>query len=891
MTSTDQVSSLDSTQVLAPQLESVAAVHVWFEDQVQRAPDAVAVEFDGARWTYRQLNAIANRLAHRLIAMGVGPETLVGIHLQRSAEMVAALLAVFKAGGAYLPLDPGYPAARLAFMLEDSKAPVVIGNDTALDSLDGYHGKLVTFAGLDDYPADNPNLDHAPSDLAYVIYTSGSTGKPKGVQIEQGSMLNFLASMVKEPGLTPRDTLAAVTSLSFDIHVLELFLPLIVGACVVVVPREIAIDGIRLRNLLARSKATVMQATPATWRLLLTSGWTRSEKLGKALCGGEAMPPKLADELLARCDEVWNMYGPTETTVWATVHRLRSSVGAIPIGHAIDHTTVYILDEHHQPVTGDQPGELYIGGRQVGRGYLNRPELTAERFVRDPFDATGDARMYRTGDLVRRLPGGALDCLGRLDHQVKIRGYRIEQGEIEAALAAHPQIRTAVVHARDDGSGEKQLIAYIVPSVRPGPTPHALIAMLADRLPAYMIPAAFVTLEELPLTPNGKVDRNALPAPHSRPALKNAAELPANPVEVRLHKLWEEVLDVRPIGVEDSFLELGGNSLQCMRLLLSIEREFGRSLFATALAPSTTIRDLAQLLDRQADASPQTSLISLHGGAKPALYVVPGIGGIPMDLFEFAPHFDGDRALSTFRAPGLEDSRQPLETVEQLAAHYLYDLRAEQPTGPYLLAGWSFGALVAFEMACQLDRAGEQVAYLGLIDEFAPRTYDRPISLREMLIIGRRLVTRRFKPQHPAAAVGDLAQPVEAANAQELPWWRRAWERVRQRLGYPPSAAFDPLAAFAHLPEGLQVVVSAHLKAERAYRPRAYHGAVVVYRTHEQRNGLRPDPEDRGWQHYVAGQVTVRRVPGNHFTILKNPNATPLAQVIQADLKQALPKP
>jgi amino acid adenylation domain-containing protein len=441
------------------------SIHWLFEAQTERTPEAVALVFEDKPVTYRELNRRANQLAHHLRELGVGPEVLVGICVERSVEMVVGLLGILKVGGAYVPLDPDLPKERIAFLLNDAKVPLVLTQQSLEASLSRQEARLVRLdsdaEAIGRHSTENPTGGVGSDQLAYVLYTSGSTGQPKGVQITHGSVVNFLASMGREPGLAAHDTLLAVTTLSFDIAGLEIFLPLTVGARLVLVPREVTQDGKRLTEKLVTSSATVMQATPATWQMLLESGWSGSPGL-KILCGGEAMPPGLAQQLLGRCASLWNVYGPTETTIWSTVHRVDGCGGSVSIGRPIANTQVYVTDRRCQPVPVGVVGELLIGGAGLARGYLGRPELTTEKFVPNPFSDTPGSRLYRTGDLARWLPSGELECLGRLDHQVKVRGFRIEPGEIESVLAQHPGVHQAVVVAREDTPGDRRLVAYVV---------------------------------------------------------------------------------------------------------------------------------------------------------------------------------------------------------------------------------------------------------------------------------------------------------------------------------------------------------------------------------------------------------------------------------------------
>jgi amino acid adenylation domain-containing protein len=574
-------------------------VHRLFEAQASKTPNSIATSFEGETLTYDALNCRANHLAHHLRTLGVGPEALVGLCVDRGFDMMVGLLGVLKAGGAYVPLDPGFPASRLAFMLGDAGAPVLVTQSHLGEGLDGEGAVEVlldTFESTLAVPNDaNPTAGATASNTAYVIYTSGSTGTPKGVLIPHSALTNFLLSMRKQPGIKPTDVLAAVTTLSFDIAALELFLPLTVGAQIEIVPRDLASDGVRLAGLLDQAGATILQATPATWRLLLDAGWEGNPAL-TALCGGEALTRDLAERLLPRTASLWNMYGPTETTIWSTVAKVEHGEGPVSIGKPIAATRVLVLDERQRPVPVGLVGELHLGGAGLARGYHERPELTAERFVPDPFANEPGARLYRTGDLARLKPDGTLECLGRVDSQVKVRGFRIELGDVEAALFAHPEVRAAAAVAREDLSGENRLIGYLVASSTP-PSEADLRSFLRDRVPEYMVPSAFMILEALPLTPNGKVDRKALPDPEptaAGPASSARYIPPRGPVEEELAAMCAEVLGRDRIGVLDNFFDLGGHSLLAAQLLARVRETFGVELSLRALFDGPTIAAMAR---------------------------------------------------------------------------------------------------------------------------------------------------------------------------------------------------------------------------------------------------------------------------------------------------------
>ncbi|MET0396105.1 MAG: amino acid adenylation domain-containing protein [Longimicrobiaceae bacterium] len=614
-------------------------IHDRFEAIVAQVPDAVALVFRGESLTYAELDRRAALLARRLSALGVGPESRVAVCLERGPEMVAALLGVLKAGGAYVPVDPAYPAERVAFVLEDAGVVAVVTDGNGSEEYE-VRTTLHT-VGQADGAVAGCSLFPVPCSLssAYVIYTSGSTGRPKGVVVPHRAVVNFLDSMRARPGLAAGDTLLAVTTLSFDIAGLELFLPLTTGARVALADRETAGDGALLRDALAATGATAMQATPATWRMLLEAGWTGSPGL-KALCGGEALPRELAERLLPLCGELWNLYGPTETTIWSTIERVGADEGPVAIGRPIANTRAYLLDRALEPVPAGISGELYLGGEGVARGYLSRPELTAERFVPDPFapQACRGARAYRTGDLARRRPDGALEYLGRTDQQVKVRGFRVELGEIEAALALHPEVGEAAVVAREDASGHARLVAYLAGAVVPG----GVRDFLRERLPEHMVPSAFVALDALPRTPNGKTDRRALAALEVSHAARDAYVAPRTPEEEIVARAWGAVLGVERVGARDGFFELGGHSLLAAQVTSRVRSVLGVDLPLRALFEAPTVAGLVARVDAGAREAAPPIEPARRGGPVPlsfaqerlwflgqlgtdtAAYVIPG---------------------------------------------------------------------------------------------------------------------------------------------------------------------------------------------------------------------------------------------------------------------------
>ncbi|MEY4577637.1 MAG: hypothetical protein RL701_2340, partial [Pseudomonadota bacterium] len=599
------------------ELPDPALVHRWIERTAARRADATACSFEGSALSYAELNRRANRLAHRLRALGVERGTLVGICVERSLDLLVALVGVLKAGAAYVPLDPGYPLERLEYMAQDARLVALVAQTALLKELP-LQSVQVVLIDDDSTLAQQPTTDlpdgpeaATADDPAYVIYTSGSTGKPKGVLLAHRSVVNLMNSVSKRPGMVESDRVLAVTTFAFDISVSELLLPLAVGAEIVLVSRDVASDGARLLDVVRDQHVTFIDATPATYRLLLGAGWRGDRKL-TAICTGEAMPRDLAIQLVDKVRELWNGYGPTETTVWSTFFRVTEPVTRILIGRPIDNTQIHLLDADRQPTMLGVPGEIYIGGLGVGLGYLNRPELTTERFVADPFSAVLGARMYRTGDLGRYLPDGNTECLGRNDHQIKLRGYRIELGEIEDVLAQHEALQQAAVTVREDTPGDARLVGYIVLAAEQKVRDVELRAHLKRSLPDYMVPAIYVRLESMPLTPSGKINRRALPVPTAHVEFDVADFVPpSTPSETLLAELWQEALNVPRVSIHDDFFMLGGHSLLASQILARLKRDHGLALSFRKMFEAPTIARLAVVIDdmgEHADATAGTPL-------------------------------------------------------------------------------------------------------------------------------------------------------------------------------------------------------------------------------------------------------------------------------------------
>lgn len=821
-------------------------VHQLFEEQVAATPNATAVVFEDQELSYGELNNRANRLAAHLMKLGVEPDSLVGICVHRSPDMVAGLLSIWKAGGAYVPLDPRYPPDRLSLMVEDSGLSVLVTEKALQHKFPEYKGQLFC---IDSEVICEERVEYSgwranPENLAYVIYTSGSTGKPKGVQVCHRSLVNFLVSMRLVPGLAKQDTLLAVTTISFDIAALELYLPLIVGAKLVLASRETAIDGYKLKRTLETARITVMQATPATWRLVLEAGWQGSDHL-KILCGGEALPRDLAMELLKRTSSVWNMYGPTETTVWSTVSRIVADNGPITIGKPIANTEVYILDSHLEPVPVGVPGELYIGGAGVARGYLHRPELTAEKFIKHPFRGqASDARLYRTGDLARFRANGELECLGRIDNQVKLRGFRIELGEIESILSQYPGVKQAVVVAREDTLGDERLVAYA--TLHPGQSLliGALREFLKQRLPEYMLPSQFEVLGTLPLTPNGKVDRKALPKP-GHPELSPRAQVaPRDSTEAQLVRIWEAVLGVRGIGVTENFFDLGGHSLLVAKLLRRIEQTFGKKLSMAAIFEAPTVERQSFLLCNASGPQWPSAVIPVQPTGSKRPFFCFGFRAGPVFL-PLARCLGPDQPLLAVDPTLLEISElSPPFDMESIAATVVNQIRRLQPEGPYHLSGFCAGGLIVYEVANQLVSQGQQVALLALFEPQLPSDYAAHKNGFRVRSLGQRLMfhfrnVQQFKHREGRTFV-----------------LYRAKVFLRRMRGLVHRPGRDDLTA-ATLPNDVNGMLDF---ACRMYQPRHFPGQITLFQATErpfERSG------DRQYWKDLAAAIAVHEIPGD----------------------------
>ncbi len=694
--------------------------------------EQTAVLFEDQRYTYGELFDRAHSYAAGIRAQLRAAGSVIGTFLSRGPRSLCSLLGIMESGAAYVPLDPTYPRARLEQMLEQSGAKAVI-TERALEGRIGLGRALPLFVEdlenqLPSGGCPEPPVASSPGDLAYIIYTSGSTGNPKGVEIPQRALVNLLFSMKETLGFRPDDALLAVTPLSFDISGLEMYLPLLCGGSIVMAAQEAGADPLALQDLLSAQHVTVMQATPATWRMLLEAGW--SGRLRMIMSGGEAFPPELVKPLLEHCDELWNLYGPTETTIWSTAWRVTGARSPLPIGRPIANTQVHILDDRLEPVPVGAHGDIYIGGLGLARGYHGQQELTDAVFVPHPW-RPGE-RLYRTGDRGRYLSDGTIECLGRADGQVKLHGHRIELGEVERTLNAHPAVRQAVCVAADYGAGDARLVAYCVPADPDAGLPPAadLQQHVAAALPLYMVPAVYLPLADLPLTASGKIDRRALPDP--RASTRGSAQPPQTPTEEAVRAIWYEVLSASDIGVEDNFFALGGHSLSAVRLVTRINAAYGADLTLSAFFLDPTIRGVSRIVDAGGATQPkrlETDVLfpMQPKGNRPPLFLVAGVHSVEDGMYRYLAnlvrHIGLHQPVYGLRPRGLVRPSPFYGGVTEMAADYVAQVRMAQPHGPYRLAGECVGGVVAYEMARQLHAAGEKVECLVLLDTEYPRPF------------------------------------------------------------------------------------------------------------------------------------------------------------------------
>ena len=838
-------------------------IHRLVEAQVERTPQAIAGIDDGQSLSYGELNSKANQLARFLLESGIKPEDRIGVALQPSLNLLIALLGVLKAGGACLPLDLNYPGDRLELMLEDSQPAVVLTEERLAEELSFANTKLVSldtqanmvFRGA----AANLAIPSAADSLAYVIYTSGSTGRPRGVLLPHGGLANHNRSAVALYDLGPTDRVLQFSSISFDIAIEEIFPALMCGAGIVLKNESFSLQAGEFLQWIQEHGVSVLDLPTAFWHELVhqlsaSEGIRLPDSLRLVILGGEKASTKVYrvwKKFAGNRVRLINTYGPTEASVIVSAFEParfpQAELGdSLPLGSPVANAQIHLLDEDLKPVPYGAAGELHIGGPPLARGYLNHPELTAKKFIPDPFSRGASGRLYKTGDLARYRPDGNLEFLGRVDFQVKIRGFRVEPGEIEAVLHQYPNLAEAVVVSHEQSNGDKSLVAYMVWSAGHAPAaPAELLDFLKQRLPEYMVPAAFVTMARLPLNVNGKVDRKALPKPELAASSSPPSARPQDELQAKLVGIWQSVLGRKNIGIHDNFFDMGGYSILAARLMHRMGQALGTTLPLVLLFQAPTIAQLSATLQRDGWSEYWSSLVAIQtSGSKPPFFCVHGVGGNVLNLRSLSQRLGPDYPLYGLQAQGLDGTRPRLATIEEMATHYIKEIRPVQPEGPYFLGGYSLGGKIAYEMAQQLTASGDEVGLVVLLDTYPGNIRPETHPVIDVLRSPRRI----------------LELPFETVDVI-----RRKLKRGRVNPALKSMWAHNAAAA-------------------DRYVPGPYAGAVALFRAAE-KSWRRPGDFYALWS-TLAPKLETHVIPGDHDGMLYEPRVTLLAEHLRARIDQ-----
>jgi amino acid adenylation domain-containing protein len=845
----------------------------FFERQAVLTPDAVVLVWEGGEWTYGELDRWSDRVGNYLRRKGVTPGMLVPLCIERGREMIAGILGILKAGGAYVPVDPNYPSERISYILEDAGAKVVVGSR-------GSKGKLPVKPGLEVIeldgswdeisrePAEKTGFGPGPDDLVHVIYTSGSTGRPKGVMIEHKNLVNIILAMRDAWGFEPGSRMLSVTTFSFDMFYMDFYLTLCLGGVLILMSRDQARDGRQLKEGIARWRPTHMQATPSTWQMLLDEHWENAEGV-KVMSGGERVKEQMKEELTRR-GKAWNGYGPTETTIYSTVSRLQGGE-KVMIGRPLGNTQIYILGKNGQLCAVGIPGEICIAGAGVARGYLNLPELTAQKFRSNPY---GEGRMYRTGDFGRWHADGTIEYIGRMDDQVKIRGYRIELGEVENVLQESPGVKQSVVMVRESPELGMHLVGYVVPE---GPfRRETILDHVRQKLPSFMVPRTLVEIQSVPLSHNGKVDKKALPDPSELTDTgKTEDNIPSTESQLIVAEIMADALDLKQVNLQDDFFDLGGHSLVAVKVMKRLEERTGKRLPITALFEAPTVEKLAALLDKDKKMAKLTSLVAIkRGGSKPPLYIIHGSGLTVLIFKGLAKGMDPDQPVYGIQARGL-NGEDPFDRMEDIAAFYISEILAHNPNGPYCLAGYSFGGKVAFEMAKQLKAMGKEVKMLAILDTYADNPlYELSLFRRMNLKLAKQIPKMRF-------IWNSLKNNPRETVQYQKGLFKNRIRGVLETLGWVERRKEEE-EFFSEYARDINVK---HYYAYRHYRITPYNGTVDLFRV-KKRLYFVEDPEFMGWKPYAMQGVSVHEIAGDHKTFLIPPNDQELAAAMKIALRE-----
>ncbi|MDA1212135.1 MAG: amino acid adenylation domain-containing protein [Planctomycetota bacterium] len=882
------VSTCNETVVEWPEQR---CLHEYIEAQVRKTPDAEALVCEGHRVTYAELNRRANRIAHRLVELGVSANSFVAVSLERSPELMASLLAVLKAGGAYVPLEPDLPRERMRFLLDDTAVSIAIASGPSAELIAECDSRVIiidpTDATLDRYASTDPQSESDPTQAAYVIYTSGSTGQPKGVVVEHAAIVNHLLWFQQEFQFGFGDRILQQTPFGFDVSVWELFVPLMCGATEIMARPDGHRDARYLAELIAREDIGTAHFVPSMLRFfLMIPGINNCTSLKRVFSSGEALPFDLVQQTINKLKvDIYNLYGPTETAVHITGCRCDANEprGIVPIGKPLANCRVYVLDKAGQPVPVGFPGELYLGGVQVARGYLNRPELTAERFVPDPFSNQPGARMYKSGDLTRLLPDGCIEFLGRIDHQIKVHGVRIEAGEIEAALNALPYVKASTVIAREMSAGSNQIVAYVVYATGERPGIHELRHELGHRLPAIMIPSYFVELDSIPLTSSGKVNRKELPKPVVAPLESKMQQTePETATQAALLSIWRDLLKRDVCEIHRDFFESGGDSLLAIGLILEIEKQLGVRIPATAILQHPTIVELAAEIERSTfDGDDLVELNRGEGGSP--LFFLHTLGGQLLYTRNIIDHLDDRQPVFGVQQSASSDWLASMNDFSALARRYVDAIRTVQHHGPYRLTGYSYGGQLAHEIACQLRKEGESVSQLAIIDT-GVRLSQLPVRPKRFSVAWTARFLNNLLNWFRDDLMRSSLQSVLYRIRRRI---RLSWQRCLHFAGMRPGGDShrrieDFFSDDEILPQ-LRERMAKNLELLNHHSQHTYDGPLTIIKS-QARPLFELCPPEEGWSHFVTGEISVHSLPGNHAGILKSPSVEMLATLLQSGL-------
>ena len=848
-----------------------STLHQLFEKQAQIFPNSIALEFENKQLTYRELSKKINQMANYLWSQGLRPGQIVAVSLDRTPDLIASFFAILQCGASYVPIDPSYPPARLNLMIDDAEVVFYIGLNPKKITSNKVKSLFITniLDAIVNLPTAPLEVEISTESAAYIIYTSGSTGKPKGVQVAHCNVINLIYSMAVKPGINESDKIFAVTTISFDAMVMEIYLPLLFGASVVLVDENTRKDGKLLLQKAITDKITMMWGTPSIWQILLDSGWEKPLHI-KALIGGEPVPMALAHRLLSRCNELWNIYGPTETTVCSFLTQITINDDPITIGKPIANTNVYLLDAKKNPVKYGEIGEIVIAGDGVSLGYLNRPELTNERFVPNPFEKVSKGKMYHSGDLGKLLPNGNVQCLGRIDHQVKVRGYRIEIGEIEHALMSINNIKSAVVIVKTD-----ILVAFVVVDCTITESDDLIQSWrdeLESQLPAFMVPNIFHIIDKLPTTGNDKIDRKSLIEYKSNLENKQEYTAPRTEEEKIVAAIWKESLNLEHIDIRSNFFEMGGHSIKAVKVMMEIEKKTGKQIPLSALFQHSTVEKFAKLLTIKKEIVSDYLVPLKPKGSKVPLFIVHGAGLNILNFSNVINHFCEDQPVYGFQGIGPNGFDNWFESIEAMATRYIESILEVNPNGPYALAGFSFGGVVAFEIARQLKEQGKKVSIVALLDTYVDSSYYYGSYSQKRLI---RYYDRTYRRLDYLKEMLTSYKSLKLRFNAKKVYLQKKYFGLKDNMSEQDSLALEQFIEASAMVN--KIIDRYHLIPQNI--------EVELFRAEDDVD-YKLDPTHLGWKKAALKGVNIHNISGNHLDIVAPPNDKVLAGMLQKILDE-----